>query len=343
MSALLELKAVARHYRVSGGLLGLKRGLVRAVDGVSLALAPGESLGLVGESGCGKSTLARLILGLEPLDAGTIRFRGRDLGDWPETELRRQMQMVFQDPYSSLNPRMSVGSIVAEPLVIHGVGSGPERKARTLALLRTVGLDADMAERYPHQLSGGQRQRVAVARALALNPALVVCDEPVSALDVSIQAQVLLLLQDLRTRLGLTYLFISHDLAVVGQICERIAVMYLGRLVELAPAEALINEPKHPYTRALLSAVPVPDPGHARSREHQIGEPPSPLNPPGGCPFNPRCPQVMDLCRREFPPAFDTGPERLAHCWLHAPAQQGRQAQADASGGRPGAPPPVSA
>ena len=325
MSALLEIDAVSRHYHVRGGLLGLRQGTVRAVDGLSLTLMPGESLGLVGESGCGKSTLARLILGLEPLDAGSVRFQGRNIDDWPQTELRRQMQMVFQDPYSSLNPRMSVGAIVAEPLVIHSVGTAAERKTKTLSLLRTVGLDADMAQRYPHQLSGGQRQRVAVARALALGPALVVCDEPVSALDVSIQAQVLLLLQDLRERLGLTYLFISHDLAVVGQICDRVAVMYLGRLVELAPAAALISKPCHPYTRSLLSAVPVPDPGHVRSREHLTGEPPSPLNPPPGCPFHPRCPEVMDICRREFPPAFDTGDSgdtgetRLAHCWLHKP------------------------
>jgi len=330
MSALLELFGVARHYAISGGLLGLNKGVARAVDGVSLSIQQGESLGLVGESGCGKSTLARCVLGLEPLAAGRVEFQGRDISAWPEKELRRQMQMVFQDPYSSLNPRMRVADIVAEPLVIHSVGTGAERTAKTLDLLRLVGLPESLAERYPHQLSGGQRQRVAVARALALNPALVVCDEPVSALDVSIQAQVLLLLQDLRERLGLTYLFISHDLAVVGQVCDRIAVMYLGKVVEVAPSEALVRNPKHPYTSALLSAVPVPDPGHARKRQHLTGELPSPLNPPSGCPFHPRCPRVMDRCAREFPPAFDTtdmadtkrdgdGP-RFAHCWLHAPA-----------------------
>jgi peptide/nickel transport system ATP-binding protein/oligopeptide transport system ATP-binding protein len=323
MSALLELFDVARHYSISGGLLGLKKGVARAVDSVSLSIQQGESLGLVGESGCGKSTLARCVLGLEPLAAGRVEFQGRDIRAWPEKELRRQMQMVFQDPYSSLNPRMRVGDIVAEPLVIHSVGTGAERKAKTLDLLRLVGLPETMADRYPHQLSGGQRQRVAVARALALNPALVVCDEPVSALDVSIQAQVLLLLQDLRERLGLTYLFISHDLAVVGQVCDRIAVMYLGKVVESAPSEALVRNPKHPYTSALLSAVPVPDPGHARSRQHLSGELPSPLNPPTGCPFHPRCPKVMDRCAREFPPPFETGQDndgpRFAHCWLYAP------------------------
>jgi oligopeptide/dipeptide ABC transporter ATP-binding protein len=326
MSVLLELTDVARHYVLKGGLFGLRSGVAKAVDGVSLSVRQGESLGLVGESGCGKSTLARCILGLEPLTRGSIAFQGRDIADWPEIDLRRQMQMVFQDPYSSLNPRMRVANIVAEPLVIHGMGDRAERRRKTLDLLRTVGLDQGMADRYPHQLSGGQRQRVAVARALALHPALVVCDEPVSALDVSIQAQVLLLLQELRETLGLTYLFISHDLAVVGQVCERIAVMYLGRVVENAPAEALINDPRHPYTQALLSAVPVPQPGRALARQHLTGELPSPLNPPPGCPFHPRCPHVMERCRREFPPAFDTDDTsdtgaaggRFAHCWLHA-------------------------
>jgi peptide/nickel transport system ATP-binding protein/oligopeptide transport system ATP-binding protein len=319
MSTLLQLENVTRHYRVQGGVLGLSKGTIRAVEAINLSIRQGESLGLVGESGCGKSTLARCVLGLEPLSAGMVRFQGKPLADWPELELRRQIQMIFQDPYSSLNPRMRVGSIVAEPLVIHSIGTSAERTAKTLELLRTVGLDTAMADRYPHQLSGGQRQRVAVARALALKPALVVCDEPVSALDVSIQAQVLLLLQDLRERLGLTYLFISHDLAVVGQVCERIAVMYLGKIVETGPAMELIAAPSHPYTRALLSAVPVADPTHQRNRENLTGELPSPLNPPKGCPFHPRCPQVMDICRATFPPAFATGDERLAHCWLHAP------------------------
>jgi oligopeptide/dipeptide ABC transporter ATP-binding protein len=324
MTALLELDNISRRYTVTGGVLGLSRGEVRSVDGVSLRIARGESLGLVGESGCGKSTLARCVLGLDPLSAGEVRFDGRELSAWPERELRRRIQMIFQDPYSSLNPRMRVGDAVREPLDIHAVGDGAERAAKVADLLRLVGLSEELAARYPHQLSGGQRQRVAVARALALTPALVVCDEPVSALDVSVQAQVLLLLQDLRERLGLTYLFISHDLAVVGQVCDRIAVMYLGRVVEVAPALALIGAPLHPYSRALLSAVPVPDPGRARRREQLIGEPPSPLAPPPGCPFHPRCAQAMDVCRREFPPEAEPEPDRHVRCWLHAqtPKQQ---------------------
>ncbi|MGE4551492.1 MAG: ABC transporter ATP-binding protein [Desulfovibrionaceae bacterium] len=325
MHPLLELEDVRRTYRAEQGLLARRTARVRAVDGVSLTLHRGETLGLVGESGCGKSTLARLILALERPDSGTIRFDGRPLADWDQHLLRRRLQLVFQDPYSSLNPRQSVGAIVAEPLHIHKIGTRAERAARVAELLALVGLRPEHARRYPHEFSGGQRQRVAVARALALEPELVVCDEPVSALDVSVRAQVLNLLADLQARFGLTYLFISHDLSVVGHVSDRVAVMYLGRIVELAPAPAFFAGAPgaaHPYSRALLSAAPAPDPDAARTRIVLRGDPPSPANPPAGCPFHPRCPEVMDICRRAAPALLplkggDAG--HSAACWLHQP------------------------
>ena len=314
---LLSLENVKRHYPVTSGVLKAKAGFVRAVDGVSLTVSQGETLGLVGESGCGKSTLARLILRLEALDAGRIVFQDRPLDDWDGRELARRIQMIFQDPYSSLDPRQKVGSIVAEPLAIHNVGDRRERGERAAELLRLVGLRPEHTARYPHEFSGGQRQRVAIARALALEPELVVCDEPVSALDVSIRAQVLNLLGDLQDRFGLTYVFITHDLSVVGHLCDRVAVMYLGRLMELAPARELFEAPLHPYTRALLEAVPRPDPDHPGARTRLTGDPPSPLNPPSGCPFHPRCPEVMDICPRLDPAFMEHQPGQWAACWLH--------------------------
>ncbi|MGE4503907.1 MAG: ABC transporter ATP-binding protein [Desulfovibrionaceae bacterium] len=326
MSVLLKLDDASRHYRVRRGLLGQERATVRAVDGVSLDVLQGETLGLVGESGCGKSTLARLILGLERPTSGAVVLKGRPLGQWSRAELSRTVQLIFQDPYSSLNPRQSIGSIVREPLDIHGQGSRAERRAAVAEALDRVGLLPEHADRYPHEFSGGQRQRVAIARALVLRPELVVCDEPVSALDVSIRAQVLNLLAELQNDLGLTYVFISHDLSVVGHTADRVAVMYLGRVVELAGARELFATPEHPYTRALLSAVPVPDPDAAqdanRDRVRLAGDLPSPLAPPPGCPFHPRCPEAMPRCARELPPTFEPRPGHHAACWLASDQDQ---------------------
>jgi peptide/nickel transport system ATP-binding protein len=305
---LVEVCDVKKHYPLGSGLVSSARAWVRAVDGVSLEIAAGETLGLVGESGCGKSTLGRVILRLVEPTAGDVRFEGRSLLALSAPELRalrRRMQIVFQDPYGSLNPRMRVEDIVAEGLEIHRLGTRAERRARVSELLGLVGLPADAATRYPHEFSGGQRQRVGIARALAVEPRFVVADEAVSALDVSVQAQILNLLQDLRERLGLTMLFIAHDLRIIEHLSDRVAIMYLGRIVESAPREQIYRNARHPYTRALLSAVPVPDPRQRTERMAQrmtmSGEVPSPVEPPPGCAFHPRCPHAEDVCRRVTP------------------------------------------
>ncbi|MBA2292397.1 MAG: ATP-binding cassette domain-containing protein [Gemmatimonadales bacterium] len=305
MTQLLEVEGLVKHYQ-SGGFLSRPKPPVRAVDGVSFTVAPGETLGLVGESGSGKSTIGRNILRLEVPTAGTVRFEGVDLATVSPGELRalrRRMQIIFQDPFGSLNPRRSIGASVAEGLEIHQMLPKREVASRVSELLAEVGLDPAYASRYPHEFSGGQRQRIGIARALAVEPRFVVCDEPVSALDVSVQAQVINLLLDLRDRRGLAYLFIAHDLAVVRQIAHRVAVMYLGTIVELGAASTVIEAPRHPYTQALVSAVPDPDPRSARSRIVLAGEPPSPSAPPPGCPFEPRCfhPLRDARCRTERP------------------------------------------
>ena len=304
---ILEVRNLVKHFQVAGGFFSGSAGIVRAVDGVSFSIKRGETLGLVGESGCGKTTTGRCILQLERPTSGEVLFEGRDLTKLEGTALRdvrRKIQVIFQDPYSSLNPRMTVGQIVAEPMKVHGlVPDSRARADRVRDLLSRVGLLPQHARRYPHEMSGGQRQRVGIARALAMEPSLIVCDEPVSALDVSIQAQIINLLEDLQAEFGLTYLFVAHDLGVVRHVSDRIAVMYLGKIVELASREDLYNAPKHPYTRALLSAVPIPDPVIEADRERQVlkGEVPSPLNPPSGCVFHPRCPIAVERCQREVP------------------------------------------
>jgi peptide/nickel transport system ATP-binding protein/oligopeptide transport system ATP-binding protein len=308
---------LCKHFAVRKGLLQRRAGTVYAVDGVSFDIAPGETLGLVGESGCGKSTVARTVMRLVEPTSGTIRLAGEDISRLSRAALRphrRRMQMIFQDPFSSLDPRMTAGDIVREPITFHGIAQGRAAAERVAELFEQVGLRTGQMGLYPHQFSGGQRQRISIARALALNPALIVADEPVSALDVSIQAQVINLLMDLQRQKGLAYLFIAHDLAVVEHISHRVAVMYLGRIVELAPKSVLYRNPRHPYTEALLSAVPQPDPGRTRRKRIIEGDVPSPMNPPPGCPFHTRCPYVEPRCRSEVPALRARGPGHVAAC-----------------------------
>jgi oligopeptide transport system ATP-binding protein len=317
---LLRIRGVKKYFPIKEGIV-FKRETARvhAVDDVSLDLQPGETVGLVGESGCGKSTLGRCVIRLHDLTAGAIEFDGRDISSLSRKQLRplrREIQMVFQDPYASLNPRKRVGTIISDPMRIHGVGDRQVTKARTQELLARVGLSPEHYNRYPHEFSGGQRQRIGVARALALNPKLIVADEPVSALDVSIQAQVVNLLDDLQDEFDLTYLFIAHDLAVVRHVSDRIAVMYLGKIVEVSPADELYRRPVHPYTEALLSAVPIPDPDQSEQRERIVleGDVPSPITPPSGCRFHPRCRYATEICAREEPPLVEHGGGHLAAC-----------------------------
>jgi peptide/nickel transport system ATP-binding protein len=317
--SLVEVRHVKKYFPIRKGVLQREVARVHAVDDVSFSVREGETLGLVGESGCGKSTLGRTIVRLLEPTAGQIVFRGQQIEDFGPRRLRplrREMQMVFQDPYASLNPRKRVGSIVGDPMKIHGIGDKRERQAHVEELLETVGLSPEHYNRFPHEFSGGQRQRIGIARALALRPKLVVADEPVSALDVSIQSQMLNLLEDLQNEFQLTYIFIAHDLGVVRHVSDRIAVMYLGKLVELSPAEELYQRPIMPYTEALLSAVPVPDPDIAASRERIVleGDVPSPINPPSGCRFHPRCRYATQVCTDIEPPLVDYGNGHLAAC-----------------------------
>ena len=316
---LLSVRGLKTYFPITRGVLSRVVGHVRAVDDVSFDIYAGETLGLVGESGSGKTTVGRSVLRLIEPTAGQLLFEGRDLRQLHGEDLRRlrrEMQIIFQDPYSSLNPRMTIGAIVGEPLTIHKIGAKSGRESRVRELLDVVGLNPRHVKRYPHEFSGGQRQRIGIARALALNPKLIVCDEPVSALDVSVQAQVINLLQDLQDRLGLTYLFIAHDLSVVEHISTRVAVMYLGKIVELAEAATLYKNPLHPYTQALLSAVPVPDPEMRRKRQLLEGDIPNPANPPAGCRFHTRCPVAVERCKVEEPAMEERAPGHLVACHL---------------------------
>jgi oligopeptide transport system ATP-binding protein len=317
---LLEVTDLVKHYAVRGGVLQRRIGTVHAVDGLSLSLTTGETLGLVGESGCGKSTVARSVLRLVEPSSGSIILNGTDITRLDKSELRphrRSMQIVFQDPFASLNPRMTAGDTVGEPLSVHGLASGHEKRERVAELFAQVGLRQDQMRNYPHQFSGGQRQRICIARALALQPKLIVCDEPVSALDVSIQAQVINLLIDLQRRHGLSYLFIAHDLAVVAHISHRVAVMYLGRIVEIADKDELFHNPRHPYTRALLASVPSPDPKQKRPAPLVDGDVPSPVDPPTGCAFHTRCRFAFAQCKIERPALRDVGPKHQVACLLN--------------------------
>jgi oligopeptide/dipeptide ABC transporter ATP-binding protein len=332
---LLAVSQLTKHFPIRRGLFGREAGAVRAVDGVSLHVARGETLGIVGESGCGKTTLGRCILRLIEPTSGQIHFDGIDVRSLDSTSLRRlrrRMQIIFQDPFSSLNPRMTVGAIVREGLTIHKLAAGAEADRRVRQLLEEVGLRPEYASRYPHEFSGGQRQRIGIARALAVEPELIVCDEPVSALDVSVQAQVINLLQDLQRDRGLTYIFIAHDLSVVEHIATRVAVMYLGKIVELAAAAAVYREPLMPYTQALLSAVPVPDPAATRDRIVLTGDVPSPANPPSGCVFHPRCPHPAKdaACTVIVPPLEDKAPGHVAACIKQPPTSVPWHAQQQA-------------
>lgn len=317
---LLEVKDLVKHFPIRQGVIFSKQvGAVQAVDGISFNVNKGETLGLVGESGCGKTTAGRCILRLIEPTSGEVKFDGKDVPSLPKDELRelrKEMQIIFQDPYGSLNPRMTVGDIVGEPLHIHKLAKGAAKEKRVREILETVGLSAFHARRFPHEFSGGQRQRIGIARALAVDPRLIICDEPVSALDVSIQAQVINLLQDLQEEFGLTYLFIAHDLSVVKHISDRVAVMYLGKIVELTGKTELYRNPKHPYTQALLSAIPEADPTIKKERILLKGDVPSPINPPTGCRFHTRCPKAMDICKTKDPAFVDTGDGHFVACHL---------------------------
>ncbi len=325
-NGLVEVRNLVKYFPVKGGILQRTQAWVKAVDDVSLAIRSGETLGLVGESGCGKTTVGRLILKLIEPTSGQILFDGQDLTHLSGGQLkpyRRRVQIIFQDPFSSLDPRTPIGDSIGEGLRVHGVSDARERRRQVLEMMKKVGLEDYHARRYPHEFSGGQRQRIGIARALILKPDLIVCDEPVSALDVSIQAQVLNLLSQLQREFGLTLLFIAHNMSVVEHISDRVAVMYLGKIVEVADRLSLYRNPQHPYTQALMSAIPMPDPTFKRERIILKGDVPSPLNPPGGCRFHPRCPLAIDICSQVEPPLIDLGGGHLAACHLRQPAPPG--------------------